>query len=144
MFALIRRNLKIYFANKIGVLMSCLGALISFFIYIGFLQENLTSSYQSLPHAKEMLDLWMISGIVAIAGITTSFHALGQLVKDRESRTWDDLSLTDLTPFKINLSYLVSSILSVHSCKLLRFSLWQFTLFQLTILQYQTLLYYQD
>ncbi len=110
MFALIRRNLKIYFANKIGVLMSCLGALISFFIYIGFLQENLTSSYQSLPHAKEMLDLWMISGIVAIAGITTSFHALGQLVKDRESRTWDDLSLTDLTPFKINLSYLVSSI----------------------------------
>ena len=36
MIALIKRNLKIYFANKIGVLMSCLGALISFFIYIGF------------------------------------------------------------------------------------------------------------
>lgn len=32
MIALIKRNLKIYFANKIGVLMSCLGALISFFI----------------------------------------------------------------------------------------------------------------
>lgn len=110
MFALIRRDLKIYFANKIGVVMSCLGALISFFIYIGFLQRNLASSYQSLPNAKEMLDLWMVSGIVAIAGITTSFQALGQLVKDRESRTWDDLSLTDLTPFKINLSYLVSSI----------------------------------
>ena len=110
MFALIRRDLKIYFANKIGVVMSCLGALISFFIYIGFLQRNLASSYQSLPNAKEMLDLWMVSGIVAIAGITTSFQALGQLVKDRESQTWDDLSLTDLTPFKINLSYLVSSI----------------------------------
>ena len=110
MFALIRRDLKIYLANKIGVVMSCLGALISFFIYIGFLQRNLASSYQSLPNAKEMLDLWMVSGIVAIAGITTSFQALGQLVKDRESQTWDDLSLTDLTPFKINLSYLVSSI----------------------------------
>ena len=110
MFALIRRDLKIYFANKIGVVMSCLGALLSFFIYIGFLQRNLASSYQSLPNAKEMLDLWMVSGIVAIAGITTSFQALGQLVKDRESQTWDDLSLTDLTPFKINLSYLVSSI----------------------------------
>ena len=110
MFALIRRDLKIYFANKIGVVMSCLGALISFFIYIGFLQRNLASSYQSLPNAKEMLDLWMVSRIVAIAGITTSFQALGQLVKDRESQTWDDLSITDLTPFKINLSYLVSSI----------------------------------
>lgn len=110
MIALIKRNLKIYFANKIGVLMSCLGALISFFIYIGFLQQNLISSWQSLPHAKEMLDLWMISGIVAIAGITTSFQALGQLVKDRESRTWDDLSLTDLTPFQINCSYLTATI----------------------------------
>lgn len=110
MIALIKRNLKIYFANKIGVLMSCLGALISFFIYIGFLQQNLISSWQSLPHAKEMLDLWMISGIVIIAGITTSFQALGQLVKDRESRTWDDLSLTDLTPFQINCSYLTATI----------------------------------
>lgn len=111
MIALIRRNLKIYFANKIGVLMSCLGALISFFIYIGFLQRNLTNSWQTLPNAKEMLDLWMISGIMAIAGITTSFQALGQLVKDRESRTWDDLRLTDLMPFQFNCSYLASAII---------------------------------
>lgn len=40
MLALIKRNLKIYFANKIGVLMSCLGALISFFIYIGFYNKT--------------------------------------------------------------------------------------------------------
>ncbi len=38
------------------------------------------------------------------------FKALGQLVKDRESRTWDDLSLTDLTPFQINCSYLTATI----------------------------------
>ncbi len=111
MIALIRRNLKIFFANKIGVLMSCLGALISFFIYIGFLKQNLTALWQTLPNAKKMLDLWMISGIIAIAGITTSFQALGQLVKDRESRTWDDLRLTDLTPFQLNFSYLSSAIL---------------------------------
>ena len=30
MFALIKRNTKIYFANKPGVIMSCFGALISF------------------------------------------------------------------------------------------------------------------
>ncbi|MEB3365760.1 hypothetical protein SDC49_26535 [Lactobacillus sp. R2/2] len=41
MVALFRRNLKIYFSNITGVIMSCLGALISFFIYIGFLQNNL-------------------------------------------------------------------------------------------------------
>lgn len=56
-----------------------------------------------------MLDLWMIAGIVAIAGITTSFQALGQLVKDRETRTADDMRLTDLSLSKQNLAYVLSS-----------------------------------
>ncbi len=81
MFALVQRNIKIYFSNIPGVIMSCFGALISFFIYVGFLQKNLESSWPQIANAKQMLDLWMIAGIVAIAGITTSFQALGQLVK---------------------------------------------------------------
>lgn len=89
--------------------MSCFGALISFFIYIGFLQKNLESSWPNLSSAKQMLDLWMIAGIVAIAGITTSFQALGQLVKDRETRTADDMRLTDISLSKQNLAYVVSS-----------------------------------
>lgn len=48
-------------------------------------------------------------GIVAIAGITTSFQALGQLVKDRETRTADDMRLTDLSLSKQNLAYVLSS-----------------------------------
>lgn len=58
MFALIKRNTKIYFANKPGVIMSCFGALISFVIYIGFLQQNLVNSWQHVSHAKQLLDLW--------------------------------------------------------------------------------------
>lgn len=109
MFALIQRNIKIYFSNIPGVIMSCFGALISFFIYIGFLQKNLESSWPNFSNAKQMLDLWMIAGIVAIAGITTSFQALGQLVKDRETRTADDMRLTDISLSKQNLAYVLSS-----------------------------------
>lgn len=109
MFALVQRNIKIYFSNIPGVIMSCFGALISFFIYVGFLQKNLESSWPQIANAKQMLDLWMIAGIVAIAGITTSFQALGQLVKDRETRTADDMRLTDLSLSKQNLAYVVSS-----------------------------------
>ena len=103
MLALIQRNIKIYFSNIPGVIMSCFGALISFFIYIGFLQRNLVDSWSNLAGVKQMLDLWMI------AGITTSFQALGQLVKDRETRTADDMRLTDLSLSKQNLAYVVSS-----------------------------------
>ena len=89
--------------------MSCFGALISFFIYVGFLQKNLESSWPQIANVKQMLDLWMMAGIVAIAGITTSFQALGQLVKDRETRTADDMCLTDLSLSEQNLAYVLSS-----------------------------------
>lgn len=109
MTALLRRNIKIYFSNIPGVIMSCLGALISFFIFIVFLQKNLESSWNHVVNATEMLDLWMIAGIVAIAGITTSFQALGQLVKDRETRTTDDMKLTDVSNWGQSLAYVMSS-----------------------------------
>lgn len=109
MLALLSRNLKIYFSNLFGVLMSLLGALISFVIYIGFLKNNLTAALDNVPHITKIMDLWMSAGIVSIAGITTSFQALGQLVKDRESRTFDDLQLTDLPLARQNLTYVLSS-----------------------------------
>lgn len=109
MFALIKRNIKIYFSNISGVIMSCLGALIAFFIYIGFLQENLVSSWKNVANATKLLDLWMMAGIITIGGITTSFQALGQLVKDKESRKFDDFTLTDIPIMKQYLSYLLSA-----------------------------------
>lgn len=108
MFALFRRNLKIYFSNIPAVFMSCLGALISFFIYIGFLQNNLRSNWQQLPHVTKMLDLWMIAGIVAVSGITTAFQALGQQVSDRESRADADFELTGISGFAENFAYILS------------------------------------
>ncbi|KRL95005.1 ABC transporter permease [Limosilactobacillus equigenerosi] len=111
MVALVQRNIKIYFSNRAGVVMSCLGALISFVIFIGFLQSNLEANWKLISNIKELLDLWMTAGIVSIAGITTSFQALGQLVKDRESRTIDDLSLTDVSVVKQNLAYVLSGTL---------------------------------
>lgn len=111
MFALMKRNIKIYFANKPGVVMSCFGALISFVIYIGFLQQNLVDSWQNVSHAKQLLDLWMLGGIVSIAGITTSFQALGQMVKDRECRAIDDMKLTNLTPISESMAYVASALI---------------------------------
>ena len=108
MFALFRRNLKIYFSNIPGVFMSCLGALISFFIYIVFLQNNLKSNWQQLPHVTKMLDLWMIAGIVAVSGITTAFQALGQQVSDRETRADADFELTGISRFAENFAYILS------------------------------------
>lgn len=122
MFALIKRNTKIYFANKPGVIMSCFGALISFVIYIGFLQQNLVSSWQHVSHAKQLLDLWMLGGIVSIAGITTSFQALGQMVRDKESHAIDDMKLTALTPVSESMAYVVSATIVSFLMQIITFA----------------------
>lgn len=122
MFALIKRNIKIYFANKPGVIMSCFGALISFVIYIGFLQQNLIDSWQNVHHAKQLLDLWMLGGIVSIAGITTSFQALGQMVNDKESRAIDDMKLTALTPISESMAYVASATIVSFLMQIITFS----------------------
>lgn len=67
------RNIKLYFANTVSVIMSCLGALIAFFIFIGFLQRNLAATWSGTPSIIAILDLWMMAGIITVAGITTSF-----------------------------------------------------------------------
>lgn len=111
MLTLTKRNLKIYFANPISVFMSCLGALIAFFLYIIFLQKKLVNGWEMLAHPNKLLDLWIIAGIVAIAGITTSFQGLNQFVDDRVNRTSDDLRLTDISPLSQSLSYILSASL---------------------------------
>lgn len=109
MAALVKRNIKLYLQNRVGVLMSLLGALISFFIYIGFLQKNMATSWGTLPHVHQALDAWVIGGILAITGITTAFAVSGQLVSDREKNIDWDLRMTALTPTRITIAYLAST-----------------------------------
>ncbi len=110
MLALLKRNFILYFRNRSGVFFSLLGALISFFLYIIFLQKNLTDAWSQLPDNTNLLNNWLMGGTLAVTGITTSFTALTQMVQDRENQVDQDLFLTDLGSWGLQVSYLISSI----------------------------------
>ena len=110
MLALLKRNFILYFRNRSGVFFSLLGALISFLLYIIFLQKNLTDAWPQLPDNTNLLNNWLMSGTLAVTGITTSFTALTQMVQDRENQMDQDLFLTDLGIWGLQVSYLISSI----------------------------------
>ena len=110
MLALLKRNFILYFRNRSGVFFSLLGALISFLLYIIFLQKNLTDSWSQLPDNTNLLNNWLMGGTLAVTGITTSFTALTQMVQDRENQVDQDLFLTDLGSWGLQASYLISSI----------------------------------
>ena len=110
MLALLKRNFILYFRNRSGVFFSLLGALISFLLYIIFLQKNLTDAWTQLPDNTKLLNNWLMGGTLAVTGITTSFTALTQMVQDRENQVDQDLFLTDLGIWGLQMSYLISSI----------------------------------
>ena len=110
MLALLKRNFILYFRNRSGVFFSLLGALISFLLYIIFLQKNLTDAWSQLPDNTNLLNNWLMGGTLAVTGITTSFTALTQMVQDRENQVDQDLFLTDLGSWGLQVSYLISSI----------------------------------
>ena len=110
MLALLKRNFILYFRNRSGVFFSLLGALISFLLYIIFLQKNLTDAWSQLPDNTNLLNNWLMGGTLAVTGITTSFTALTQMVQDRENQVNQDLFLTDLGIWGLQMSYLISSI----------------------------------
>ena len=88
-----------------------MGALISFVLYIIFLQKNLTDAWAQLPNRGPVLNNWLMSGTLAVTGITTSLAALTQLVKDREHQVDQDLYLSDQGKWRLPFSYLTSAII---------------------------------
>ena len=111
MLALLKRDFLLYVRNHSGVFFSLLGALISFLLYIIFLQKNLTDAWSQLPDNTSLLNNWLMGGTLVVTGITTSFTALTQMVHDRENQVDQDFFLTDLGRWGLELSYLISSLI---------------------------------
>ncbi|MDU8952625.1 MAG: ABC transporter permease, partial [Streptococcus sp.] len=106
-----------------GVFFSLLGALISFILYIIFLQKNLTDAWNQLPNSGPLLNNWLMSGALAVTGTTTSLAALTQLVKDREHQVDQDLYLSNHGKWRLPFSYLASAIIISFAMQVLMYVL---------------------
>lgn len=111
METLIQRNLRLYFNNLSGVFFSLMGALISFGLYLLFLQQNMLSSWAQVPNTKLLLDLWLIGGTLTVTAVTTTANGLGQMIRDRETGALADPTMTDISFIGIQLSYLISAMI---------------------------------
>ena len=86
-------------------------------------QKNLTDAWAQLPNSGPVLNNWLMSGTLAVTGITTSLAALTQLVKDREHQVDQDLYLSDQGKWRLAFSYLTSAIIISFSMQILMYVL---------------------
>lgn len=110
MFNLAVRNLKIFFRQKGAVFFSLLGVLIIIGLYVLFL-GNVWIDYipKGLSGAKNLMNNWIIAGIVPVAAITTTMGAFGIMVEDRVRDNSKDFYASPIKRSKIVGGYILSA-----------------------------------
>ena len=109
MIATIKRQIALYFSNKASVFFSLMGAWIAFALYIIFLQKNMLEAWSTVPNPEVMLDQWVMGGVLAVTGVTTTWTGLSRLIKDKENHQFDDFLLTGVSPFSLHVGYFISA-----------------------------------
>lgn len=114
--AIMGRNLRLFFRDRLNVFFSLLGALIVFLLYALFLSNLQTSSIvNAFPGADEgdvrgFVDSWMFGGIVAMTSITTSLGALGVFVEDAATGRFRDFLVSPIRRGQLVLGYLLATV----------------------------------
>ncbi len=114
--AIVQRNLRLFFRDKMNVFFSLLGAIILFVLYTLFLARlQIDGLSETFPDATEQeirafVDTWMFAGIVMLSTITTGLGALATLVDDGESGRFRDFLVSPVRRGQLVLGYLIAAV----------------------------------
>ncbi|WES65811.1 ABC transporter permease [Microbacter sp. GSS18] len=114
--AIVRRNLRLFFRDRMNVFFSLLGALILFVLYTLFLARlQLDALGDAFPDASEeeiraFVDTWMFAGIVMLSTITTGLGGLATLVDDGETGRFRDYLVSPVRRWQLVLGYLLAAV----------------------------------
>lgn len=127
-FALSKRNLRLFVRDKALVFFSLLSVFIILGLYVLFLGEiqvnNIKQSIgMDLPEIDALVYAWMLPGLIAVASMTLSLGNMGRLVDDAQAENLNDFLVSPLKRWQLILSYLLSSITITSVISVLMFVL---------------------
>ncbi|SDH36995.1 ABC transporter permease [Microbacterium pygmaeum] len=115
--SIVRRNLRLFFRDRMNVFFSLLGAIILFVLYTLFLArlqiDGLSDTFPDATEAqiRAFVDTWMFAGIVMLSTITTGLGALATLVDDGESGRFRDFLVSPIARWQLVLGYLTAAVI---------------------------------
>ena len=120
MLALIQRNVKLFFRDRMTVFFSLLSSLILIGLYFVFLEGTLSSEVSNYVDTDLIMFNWLIAGILAINSISTTLTVFGTKVKDDEKDISKDLHSTPTSKAKvaggyIGAAFVVSVLISIFT-----------------------------
>ncbi len=120
LLALINRNIKLYFKDKMTFFVSLLTPLILVILFLTFLKNVYANTITNLiPEGIEVnkntieafCGGWLFSSIISVSCVTVSFCS-NIMVLDKLNKTIDDLNITPVKRSTLLISYFISNFLT--------------------------------
>lgn len=109
--ALAKRCSLNYFRDRQNVFFSLMGVLIVVLLYLLFLRNMLIESYPDIPGMSNLIDAWVLSGILGIVPVTTCAGALQTMIEDKTEGRRRDVLVTPMTSSQIAIGYVLSTFI---------------------------------
>ena len=117
---LCRRNMKIYFGDRLSVFFSMMTPIIIFLLYLFFLKGTFLDSIRDASQGLEgliddadtetLVNAYLLSGVLGSSVITVSLHTLLTVIRDRENKIDYDVSTTPMSRVSIIFAYYCASL----------------------------------
>ena len=121
MFILTTRVIKLFFRDRIAVFFSFLSSFIIIVLYIVFLGHTYTSSIPQIQDASQLMNQWVMAGILATSSVSTTIATFSIMVDDRIKTIEKDFLASPIHRNKIMLSYYIAGLLVGYLLSLLTF-----------------------
>lgn len=109
MKAFANRNLKLYLRDRSAVIFSLLAVFIVIGLYVLFLGDTWTNDLKEFKEAGELMDNWVMAGVLAITSMTSTLGMLGTMVHDRQSGIEKDFYIAPIKRWRMGAGYMLSA-----------------------------------
>lgn len=121
MVNLAKRNLKLYLRQKSMAVFSLLGVFIILGLYMLFLGDVWLNYTSGVPDAANLLNSWIVAGVVSVASITATVGAAGLMVEDKVRCSIKDFYTSPVKKSSITGGYLLTIFVVGFAISLLAF-----------------------
>lgn len=111
MIAFTKRNLKVFFRDRSAVFFSLLASFIIIGLYVLFLGDIYTSDYEDFKNARQMMDHWVMAGLLATTSVTTTMGAFSIMVCDKVQKIRKDFYASPINRKSLAGGYVFSALI---------------------------------
>lgn len=111
MIAFTKRNLIVFFRDRSAVFFSLLASFIMIGLYVLFLGDVYTSDFKDFENAREIMDNWVMAGLLATTSVTTTMGVFGIMVNDRTQKISKDFYSSPVDRKNLAGGYIISALM---------------------------------